>query len=75
MTTRLKQKVAIVTGAGSGIGCATAKLFAREGASVLIADIDPLGKATEDTIREHGGKDALFVPNRCQAGRRCKTHD
>ena len=62
MTTRLKQKVAIVTGAGSGIGCATAKLFAREGASVLIADIDPLGKATEDTIREHGGKDALFVP-------------
>jgi NAD(P)-dependent dehydrogenase (short-subunit alcohol dehydrogenase family) len=61
MTTRLGQKVAIVTGAGSGIGCATAKLFAREGASVVIADIDPLGKTTEDTIREHGGKEALFV--------------
>ena len=37
---RLKEKTAIITGAGSGIGRATALLFAREGARVLVADID-----------------------------------
>ena len=37
---RLRGKVAIVTGAGSGIGEATARLMAREGASVVVADID-----------------------------------
>src|SRR3954467_15559007 len=37
---RLEAKVAIVTGSGSGIGEATARLMAREGASVLVADID-----------------------------------
>jgi len=37
---RLDGKVAIVTGAGSGIGEATARLMAREGASVVVADID-----------------------------------
>ena len=37
---RLEGKVAIVTGAGSGIGEATARLMAREGASVVVSDID-----------------------------------
>ena len=37
---RLENKVAIVTGAGSGIGEATARLMAREGASVVVADIN-----------------------------------
>ncbi len=37
---RLEGKVAIVTGAGSGIGEATARLMAREGASVVVADIN-----------------------------------
>ncbi len=37
---RLADKVALVTGAGSGIGRATAELFAAEGARVVLADID-----------------------------------
>ena len=44
---RLKGKVAIVTGANSGIGRATARLFAREGAKVFCADINL--KAAEET--------------------------
>jgi NAD(P)-dependent dehydrogenase (short-subunit alcohol dehydrogenase family) len=46
MANRLAGKVAIVTGAGSGIGRATALLFAAEGASVMCADID------EDGVRQ-----------------------
>jgi NAD(P)-dependent dehydrogenase (short-subunit alcohol dehydrogenase family) len=46
---RLKDKVAIVTGAGSGIGRATAELFAEEGANVLVAEIDR--KTGEETAR------------------------
>lgn len=58
---RLKDKVAIVTGAGAGIGQAIARRFAREGACVTIAEIDPVtGKAIENAIREAGGR-ATFV--------------
>lgn len=58
---RLQEKVALVTGAGSGIGRATAIAFAREGARVTVADRDiGGGSETVEAIRSKGG-DALFV--------------
>src|ERR1700693_2799296 len=58
---RLKDKVAIVTGAASGIGKEIAVIFAREGAKVAIADLDQ--KAADATAREidSSGKRALGV--------------
>jgi NAD(P)-dependent dehydrogenase (short-subunit alcohol dehydrogenase family) len=59
---RLKGKVAIVTGAASGIGEATAVLFAEEGASVVAADRDESkGEQIVQRIRDSGGQ-AMFVP-------------
>jgi len=53
---RLKDKVAIITGAGSGIGQATAELFAEEGANVVVADIDgKAGEVTAQKIRDQRG--------------------
>jgi len=58
---RLKDKFALITGAGSGIGRASAVLFAREGAAVAAADVDESGgRETVRTIREAGGR-AEFV--------------
>ena len=58
---RLEGKVAIVTGAGSGIGRASTILFAEEGASVVACDIDPeRGEETVEEVRGNGG-DAVFV--------------
>lgn len=64
MTDRLLDftgKVALITGGSAGIGRAAAILFARQGAKVVIGDIDPKGAETVATIQETGG-DALFVP-------------
>jgi len=56
---RLDGKVCLITGAGSGIGQVTAMLFAREGARVVVADVDDRGaKSTVAGIRKAGG-DAL----------------
>ncbi|GJJ74075.1 3-oxoacyl-[acyl-carrier protein] reductase [Entomortierella parvispora] len=53
----LSNQVAIVTGAGQGIGGATALLFAKEGASVVVSDLDDVkGKAIAEQINKAGGK-------------------
>ena len=50
-TMRLQGKVAIITGGGAGIGRACVELFAREGARVVIAELDPAsGEAARDAI-------------------------
>ncbi|MCK4961864.1 MAG: SDR family NAD(P)-dependent oxidoreductase, partial [Anaerolineales bacterium] len=61
MTGRLENKVGLVTGAGSGIGRASALAFAREGAKVVVVDtIAGSGEETVTMIRKAGGE-ASFV--------------
>lgn len=58
---RLKNKVVVVTGAGSGIGRAIAHLFSGEGARVVIAEIvTEVGKALAADLQEKG-RDAMFI--------------
>jgi 3-oxoacyl-[acyl-carrier protein] reductase len=58
---RLKDRVAIITGAGSGIGAASARAMAAEGARVVVADLNEAGaKATVEQIEGAGGR-ALAV--------------
>ena len=72
---RLANKIAIVTGAASGIGKATAALFAREGATVIAADVaasdgvvaadagreEDVRGLIDLAVREHGGLDIFFA--------------
>ena len=58
---RLKSKVAVVTGGGSGIGRASSILFAKEGATVVVSDI--VDKSGEDVVKamERDGGKAIYV--------------
>ena len=57
----IPNKIALVTGAGSGIGRASALRLAREGAAVVVADIDEFGgQETVSQIAASGGK-AAFI--------------
>ncbi len=57
----LQDKIAIITGAGGGIGRGVARAFAREGAAVVIAEIDEVsGLQVEQELKELGGR-ALFI--------------
>ena len=58
---RMKDKVAVITGSGKGLGEAMALLFSREGAKIIVFDIDEgAGRETVEQIREQGGE-AIFV--------------
>src|SRR5215831_3207816 len=62
MPGRLKDKIAIITGAGQGIGAATARCFAAEGARVVVAEINSeSGEAMAAQLTETGAQ-AIFVP-------------
>jgi len=65
---RLKDKVALITGAGSGIGRETALLFAQEGAKVVAVDInDTAGEETVAMIKDAGGQAAYVHADVSQA--------
>jgi NAD(P)-dependent dehydrogenase (short-subunit alcohol dehydrogenase family) len=58
---RLRNKVAIISGGASGIGEGTVRLFAQEGAQVVVADInETLGRKVVEEVRQAGG-DATFI--------------
>lgn len=58
----LKDRVAVITGAGGAIGAATAELFARHGAHVVVAEIDrKLAEAAVQKVREAGGSAETYV--------------
>lgn len=65
----LQDQIALITGAASGIGRATAVRFAREGAKVVISDVDEAGlSATRQQIEAAGGEASVVVGNVADSG-------
>src|SRR3989440_11217840 len=61
---RLQDRVAVITGAGRGIGRATAILFAQEGAAVVVNDVDPEpAEETAQAVKEAGGEVLVSTDN------------
>lgn len=70
---RLQDKVAVVTGAAQGIGFACAERFARDGAKVVLSDLDQTqGEAAAEQIQAAGGE-AIFVA--CDAGDKAEVEN
>ena len=61
MADMLKDKIALVTGAGSGIGRATSLVLAREGATIAVSDIDANGGEETLSLIKYIGGDGMFV--------------
>jgi 3alpha(or 20beta)-hydroxysteroid dehydrogenase len=72
---RLAGKVAIISGAASGIGAATARMFAREGAKVVIGDVlEHEGRQVADAIGASARFESLDVTKGGKLGRRRGRH-
>jgi NAD(P)-dependent dehydrogenase (short-subunit alcohol dehydrogenase family) len=69
----LTNKVAVITGAGSGIGQAIALLFAKQGAHAIVLDVDSDGaSSTVDRIRHNGGRATSWF---CDVSNAASVHD
>src|SRR5207253_8092429 len=66
MMKRLSGKVALITGAASGMGAAQARLFVEEGASVLLCDVNPAGRELAESLGERAAFFQLDVSNEQQ---------
>ncbi|MBX3013022.1 MAG: glucose 1-dehydrogenase [Caldilineaceae bacterium] len=68
---RLENKVALITGAGGGIGRESALLFAKEGAAIVVVDVNDIGGAETVAQVEAGGGQAVYVHADVSQGADC----